>query len=199
MEYPTYLIHYGVLGQKWGVRRYQNADGTYTDLGKKIRKAQQNISDDRKSNEESSNIKTKKIKDLEIKTLNDVLVEKGQKWFNEQSKTDWDPNWLKSKEGLIAIDKGRKQLAGYILVNTKGEKYKNLITPLEVMPEYRRNGLGTKLLSEVNNKYDSTSLGVWMDNKAAVNLYRKMGYKKIEDNFYSDGSGWYYMKKENKH
>ena len=32
------LYHYGVKGQKWGVRRYQNADGTWTDEGKKRRR-----------------------------------------------------------------------------------------------------------------------------------------------------------------
>lgn len=30
-----YLAHYGVKGMKWGVRRYQNKDGTYTSLGKR--------------------------------------------------------------------------------------------------------------------------------------------------------------------
>lgn len=30
----TYLAHHGIKGQKWGIRRYQNPDGTYTAAGK---------------------------------------------------------------------------------------------------------------------------------------------------------------------
>lgn len=30
-----WLAHFGIKGQKWGVRRYQNPDGSLTEAGKK--------------------------------------------------------------------------------------------------------------------------------------------------------------------
>lgn len=35
--YTMYLAHHGIIGQKWGVRRYQNEDGTRTPEGKERR------------------------------------------------------------------------------------------------------------------------------------------------------------------
>lgn len=35
MEY--YLAHHGIKGQKWGIRRFQNEDGSYTDEGERHR------------------------------------------------------------------------------------------------------------------------------------------------------------------
>ena len=34
-KYPNYIYHHGIKGQKWGIRRYQNEDGTLTAAGKK--------------------------------------------------------------------------------------------------------------------------------------------------------------------
>ena len=32
---PDYLEHHGILGQKWGIRRFQNPDGSLTEEGRK--------------------------------------------------------------------------------------------------------------------------------------------------------------------
>ena len=42
----NYLIHHGINGMKWGVRRYRNYDGTLTPLGK--RRLQKEASKDAK-------------------------------------------------------------------------------------------------------------------------------------------------------
>ena len=41
-----YLYHHGIKGQRWGIRRYQNADGTWTEAGKKRYGSKDGDSDD---------------------------------------------------------------------------------------------------------------------------------------------------------
>lgn len=40
----NYLSHHGIIGQKWGIRRYQNADGTWTKEGLERRREMEGIS-----------------------------------------------------------------------------------------------------------------------------------------------------------
>lgn len=42
------LYHHGIKGQKWGLRNFQNLDGTYTELGKLRRRKSESYSDDQK-------------------------------------------------------------------------------------------------------------------------------------------------------
>lgn len=39
------LYHHGIKGQKWGLRRYQNEDGTLTDAGKKRYGGKESVTD----------------------------------------------------------------------------------------------------------------------------------------------------------
>ena len=41
MESTNDIWHYGIKGQKWGIRRYQNSDGTLTAAGKRQQKKEE--------------------------------------------------------------------------------------------------------------------------------------------------------------
>lgn len=62
------LYHYGIRGMKWGVRRYQNKDGTLSEAGKK---RYSNWSDDAKT---AASIKKKSVNEMsnaELKKVNE--------------------------------------------------------------------------------------------------------------------------------
>ncbi len=52
---PDYLEHHGIKGQKWGIRRFQNKDGTRTPAGKRRYSEDYTKAHSRKSVKEMSN------------------------------------------------------------------------------------------------------------------------------------------------
>lgn len=63
------LYHFGIKGMKWGVRRYQNKDGTLTNAGRKRR--QENTHDDYRKVHDKKSIKS--MSDAELRNRNNRL------------------------------------------------------------------------------------------------------------------------------
>jgi hypothetical protein len=66
------LYHYGILGQKWGVRRFQNKDGTRTPAGKRRDEISEKSEDHVKSRDSKSKAPSG-LSNEELKKLNERL------------------------------------------------------------------------------------------------------------------------------
>ena len=68
-NYTNELYHHGILGMKWGIRRFQNKDGSLTSAGKK--RAQQNADED--YGEKTNKPAKKSVKDMSDSELREAL------------------------------------------------------------------------------------------------------------------------------
>ena len=91
MEYNT-LQHHGIKGQKWGVRRYRNEDGTLTSAGKKRAKT---LSDSKRVKA----IRKKKIKNMS----NDELREANNRLQLERQYKDLTKKKSKGEKAVKAF------------------------------------------------------------------------------------------------
>lgn len=70
----AYLCHHGILGQKWGVRRFENKDGTLTEAGKKRYNAKQAYINSSKKLDEASKFRRSDFKIGGLKNRRDRIA-----------------------------------------------------------------------------------------------------------------------------
>lgn len=103
--------------------------------------------------------------------------------------------------GLVA--KENQQIVGFIIGRTYFER--NALTghilTIDVKPAERQKGVGARLLQEMERIFKEKNvktcrLEVREDNLPALNLYQKLGYKKIErlQHYYGRANGLYLCK-----
>ena len=106
------LAHYGILGQKWGVRRFQRKDGSLTPAGKKRLKQVKQVKQDPDDNasEDYKNARSKSTKEMSDAELSAAIkrlqMEKQYQSLNpaQVSKGRQVTTYVLKKAGNTALD-----------------------------------------------------------------------------------------------
>lgn len=147
------------------------------------------------------------MKEIKIENLNGLKLETKKESkieyleLNENSLKVIDemnllyPNWKRehvlkkiqdtiNKKDYRFIAKNEGVIVGHVKINLKKSIHEHIaeLSSLIVLPEFRRKGIGLNLmkftLTKIPKKIKLVTLAVDNKNKKAINLYKKLGFKK---------------------
>ena len=144
-----------------------------------------------------------KIETASIRLI-DKLFQIEEQCFDEEAFTKQQISYLLTDYNTIALAANvNNDLTGFIIAQLELDSdrlYGHIIT-INVAAAYRRKGIGTRMLSEIETilkqkGISEIQLEVREDNSAALKLYQKSGYQRIGklENYYGRKHGLHLKK-----
>lgn len=185
--YQNELYHHGVKGQKWGVRRWQNKDGSLTEEGIYRYRA----------------IKAAKTK-KDMDRLYNTLSKKDKKLLGDD---DNSKEWLTVQEGEYVVKRFLKKngdvpIAALDIMTTTKDGH--LTVALMTNPNYRGAGAASSLASRGRDWFDKNAdkygakylgWGAYANNAASRRIAEKTGFTYNKDESDDEWSVYDYYKK----
>lgn len=157
---PDILQHYGILGMKWGIRRYQNEDGSLTSAGKARLEKKDEIWAKKKSDKITEKAQNKSAKELN-RYANELLQ---------------NPNALTSRGKMSAatVNAYNQKMAELMT-----QKVSDLRSPSGKAVKFvaKRGEVGVMMaLADEGYNMDQLKKGVWASGRVA---YKKTVLDKV--------------------
>ncbi len=170
------LKHHGIKGMHWGVRRYQNEDGSYTSLGKKHRETTESTPSERHMTGHKE-FKSKNGDTITLERIPDTPIAKILSRINPSIKQ----NIQKNSNMLIKVNGKR---VGDLELYQEGEKALNVVW-IGIDDKHRGKGYAgavmknvTEYAKEAGN--EKITLEVPGNSPDALHIYEKNGFKAVK-------------------
>lgn len=191
-----FLEHHGIKGQKWGVRRFQNPDGTLTNAGRKRVTARNNIKRNLGTTDDVNDIVrtlTKKEKEL-------LGAEPNKDWIEKEHELETLSNKAKT-----FVTKVSDTPVSFIEIWSNGGKTGQIAIATRNDPKYRGKGYSNKEVERAikwadrygNKQLDELQWIAEKSNTRSNALAVKYGFVRDDDesdNHHDGQYNFYYRK-----
>ena len=183
------LMHFGILGQKWGVRRFQNEDGTLTEEGR--RRYLQNYEKTEREADETIKRAQNQIADIDKNGWNarSAFAPQFVKQVREEGMmNDYNLNFFKKQfERDISeakLNKKVAQEARSFLEKNASVTYDDILRESIKTDNKHKSDLeerNRKIGDELGLEEKTKKIDVWKDDKALKDLKKKYSTSELKD------------------
>lgn len=189
-----YLEHHGVLGQKWGVRRFQNKDGSLTSAGKKHVAAENKKKPAEESHEDYKSARNKSVKQMsntELKKAYDRLqLENMYRTEYSKQHTETPKEYVK-RVAVSAVKKHGEKVAEYMVGKAINKAFGAEV--ISGLAKKENVDAGKKLADTIKAEVDKQMKAAQQDNSKNAPMdatYEKVGKSKEKTSTKDSNMKW---------